>query len=109
MKFVLNQSKDQINNFLKEKNLTVDQNTFDALTDLFYNRNSNKLTKDVALAMAKKDDKKVKSLLGDFDYRYAMAYIYNGDSKKSNAYVTRNPGLKSRRDEEYSIYKNGFK
>jgi GH24 family phage-related lysozyme (muramidase) len=105
---ILDQSRDQINTYLDSNSLTVDQNTFDALTDLFYNRNSNQLTKEVAYAMAMKNDEEVKRLFSDFDYRYAMKYIYNGDEVESQAYVDRNPGLVTRREEEYSIYKNGY-
>lgn len=105
---MLNQSCEQIKSYLEENNLKIDQNTFDALTDLFYNRNSNKLTKEIARAMAEKDDQKVLELLKDFDYRYALEYIYSGDSSKAQDYVDRNPGLAERRDEEYLIYKNGF-
>ena len=50
---------------------------------------------------------KVYRKLSDFDYRYAKEYLYN---KKANpdaeakAYVERNPGLKTRRDEEYIMF-----
>jgi len=105
---LLDKFADDINDFLDENNLQVDQNTFDALTDLFYNRARNSLTEEVAFAMTQKNDKKVLELLEDFDYRYALKYIYSGDSKKAKAYVDRNPGLKTRREWEYSVYKNGI-
>ncbi len=47
LRIMLDQSKDNLNKFLDNNNLQVDQNTYDALTDLFYNRNSNDLTKEV--------------------------------------------------------------
>lgn len=108
LRLILNQSKNQIDSFLEDNNLKVDQNTYDALIDLFYNRNSNELTQEVAFAMAMKNDEKVLKLLEDFDYKYALKYIYDGDSEKAQAYIERNPGLATRRKEEYYIYKNGI-
>lgn len=108
LRLILDQSKEQINIYLDETNQILDQSAYDALLDLYYNRNSNSLTKEVVDAMAERDDEKVWELLEDFDYRYAYKYLYKGDEEKSKAYVERNPGLKERRKEEYSIYLNGF-
>lgn len=108
LKFMLDKFTEKLNSYLDEKYLSVNQNTFDALIDLYYNRNSNQLTKEVVVAMAMKEDQEVKRLLSDFDFRYAMKYIYNGNKEKSQAYVDRNPGLIKRREDEYEIYKNGF-
>ncbi len=55
--------------------------------------------------MASKDDDEVQRLLSDFDFRYALEYLYNGDTNKAQAYVDRNPGLKERREKEYLMYK----
>lgn len=105
----MDESKEKLNSFLGSNNLSLNQNAYDAAMDLFYNRNSNPLTKEVVVAMAARDDIKVHNLLSDFDYRYALEYIVNGDPQEAQAYVNRNEGLKARRAEEYSIYKNGFR
>ncbi len=50
---------------------------------------------------------KVKSLLSDFNYRYAKKYLYKNDTNRDTdvkAYVDRNFGLKTRRNEEYIIF-----
>ena len=44
LRIVLEQSKNQINSYLDDTNQVLDQNAYDAVMDLFYNRNSNKLT-----------------------------------------------------------------
>jgi len=109
LEIMLDDAKEKINRFLDSQNLKADQNTFDALTDLFYNRNSNDLTQEIALAMAQNDIQKVLRLFQDFDYRYALKYLYQNDTSKAQAYVNRNPGLARRRNEEYSIFINGVK
>ena len=58
--------------------------------------------------MAERDDEKVWSLLENFDYRYAYTYRYQDNAHEAKAYVERNPGLSERREEEYTIYQNGF-
>lgn len=63
LRIVLEQSKNQINSYLDDTNQVLDQNAYDAVMDLFYNRNSNKLTQEVIDAMAERDDEKVWSLL----------------------------------------------
>ena len=89
------------------KNIKLDQYSYAAAVDLVYNRGMNSMAKEVIDAMGANNNKKVKSLLSDFDYRYAKEYLYN---KKANpdaeakAYVERNPGLKTRRDEEYIMF-----
>lgn len=59
LRIVLEQSKNQINSYLDDTNQVLDQNAYDAVMDLFYNRNSNKLTQEVIDAMAERDDEKV--------------------------------------------------
>ena len=108
LRIVLQQSKNQINSYLGDTNQVLDQNAYDAVMDLFYNRNSNKLTQEVIDAMAERDDEKVWSLLENFDYRYAYTYRYQDNAQEAKAYVERNPGLSERREEEYTIYQNGF-
>ena len=105
---MLDQSQNQINEYFDANNLKVDQYIFDALTDLFYNRNSNDLTKEIALAMAQRNDEKVLELFNDFDYRYALEYLFDYDTIKAQTYIDNNPGLIRRRNEEYSIYKNSI-
>lgn len=108
LRIVLEQSKNQINSYLDDTNQVLNQNAYDAVMDLFYNRNSNKLTQEVIDAMAERDDEKVWSLLENFDYRYAYTYLYQDNAQEAKAYVERNPGLSERREEEYTIYQNGF-
>ncbi len=43
----------------------------------------------------------------DFDYRYAVTYIYPNDSQSAQKYVKNNPGLKERREEEYNWFLQG--
>ena len=120
LRIVLEQTREQINNFLAKNNLKIDQNTFDALTDLFYNRGYNEFTKPVAFAMAAHDDEKVEELLGNLDKEFAKEYVCKRKNKsksdndetlerEAQAYVDRNSGLKERRDDEYNIYKEGIK
>ena len=108
LRIVLEQSKNQINSYLDDTNQVLNQNAYDAVMDLFYNRNSNKLTQEVIDAMAERDDEKVWSLLENFDYRYAYPYRYQDNAREAKAYVERNLGLSERREEEYTIYQNGF-
>lgn len=104
---VYNRFADKVNNYLDSKNIKLDQYSYAAAVDLVYNRGMNSMAKEVIDAMGANNNKKVKSLLSDFDYRYAKEYLYN---KKANpdaeakAYVERNPGLKTRRDEEYIMF-----
>ena len=104
---VYNRFADKVNNYLDSKNIKLDQYSYAAAVDLAYNRGMNSMAKEVIDAMGANNNKKVKSLLSDFDYRYAKEYLYN---KKANpdaeakAYVERNPGLKTRRDEEYIMF-----
>ena len=108
LRIILDQSKKQLNDYLDITNQELDQNAYDAAIDLYYNRNSNALTKQVVDAMSARDDEKVWSLLENFDYNYACQYLCEGDEQEAQAYVDRNPGLKVRREEEYAIYQNGF-
>ncbi len=100
---MLDETQEKLNDFLKENDLYVNQNTYDASMDLLYNRNQNVLTEEVIFAMANQNDDKVLKLLEDFDYRYAEAYLKG----YPQAYVDRNPGLKERREAEYELYKFG--
>lgn len=101
---LLDSCKTQINTYCDNNDLKLNQNAFDALTDLFYNRNSNSMTQEVLQAMAQRDDQKVLALLLKFDYDYARDNL----PYEPQAYVDRNPGLAKRRKEEYKIYKDGF-
>lgn len=98
---------DKVNNYLDSKNIKLDQYSYAAAVDLVYNRGMNDMTKEVINAMGSNNTKKVKSLLSNFDYRYAKKYLYK---KKANpdaeakAYVKRNPGLKIRRNEEFIMF-----
>lgn len=105
--YVLNRGKDDVNRYLESEGKKLDQNAYDATMDLVYNRNVNPLTKEIISAMADRDDEKVWKLFEDFDYRYAEEYLKK-EVKNPQEYVDRNPGLKVRREEEYSIYQNGF-
>lgn len=67
----------------------------------------NNMAKEVIDAMGDNKTKKVKSLLSDFDYRYAKKYLYKNKANpdaEAKAYVERNPGLKTRREEEYIMF-----
>ncbi len=57
--------------------------------------------------MADNDEKRTKELMEDFDYRYAVTYIYPNDSQSAQKYVKNNPGLKERREEEYNWFLQG--
>ncbi len=98
---------DKVNTYLDSKNIKLDKYAYAAAVDLVYNRGLNSLTKEVIDAMGANNTQKVKSLLSDFDYRYAKTYLYNKNSNPdadAKAYVKRNPGLKTRRDEEYKMF-----
>lgn len=102
----LNKERDKLNNFLQTENLTLEQGAYDAMIDLFYNRNINSMTKSVARAMAARDDQKVYEFLCiNFDYNYASTYLPNIDP---TSYVTNNSGLQTRREWEYQLYLNGW-
>lgn len=119
LRIVLDESEKSLNLYLETEQLAVDQKTFDALMDLYYNRNENDLTKEIVKAMAMQDDKKLEEtfLFSDneeenkskFDYQYAYNYVCEKDTKRTERYMRDNgEGLKKRRDEEFLIYKKGF-
>lgn len=104
---VYNRFADKVNSYLDSKNIKLDQYSYAAAVDLVYNRGMNDMTKEVIDAMGANNTKKVKSLLSDFDYRYAKEYLYKNKANpdaEAIAYVERNPGLKTRREEEYIMF-----
>jgi len=104
---VYNRFADKVNNYLDSKNIKLDQYSYAAAVDLVYNRGMNDMTKEVMDAMGSNDTQKVKSLLSDFDYRYAKKYLFNKSANPdadAKSYVARNPGLKTRRNEEYIMF-----
>ena len=104
---VYNKSADKVTNYLDSKKIKLDKYTYAAAVDLVYNRGMNDLTKEVIDAMGANNSQKVKSLLSDFDYRYAKKYLYRNETNtdaKAKAYVERNSGLKTRRNEEYIMF-----
>jgi len=112
---IMDEEKLKLNKFLNENNLTLDQNAYDAVLDLFYKRNSNPLTREVVVAMADRDDEKVISLLSDFPERYANKYLYKDytdpdeRAMKIQGWLDRNlDGLNNRIRREIEIYQNGI-
>ena len=104
---VLDQNSQRLNDFLRENNLELSMNSYDAAMDLIYNRGLNNLTREVVRAMADRNDDRVLNLLSDFDYRYLNATT-NKSPQQIKEYLTGHGGLKTRREEEYQIYKNGY-
>ena len=101
---VYRKKADGLRKYLDKNNYKLDQYQFASAMDLVYNRSLNDMTKAVIDAMGKKDNDKVENLLmDDFDYKYAMKYIYKNNSDKSRAFVNRNPGLKKRREQEVKM------
>lgn len=104
---VYNKSADKVTNYLDSKKNKLDKYAYAAAVDLVYNRGMNDMTKEVIDAMGANNSQKVKSLLSDFDYRYAKKYLYKDETNpdaKAKAYVERNSGLKTRRNEEYIMF-----
>ena len=103
LRVVLDIQQEKLNNYLRDNDLYLNQNMYDASMDLLYNRDLNPLTEEIIDAMANQNDEEVLNLFDDFDYRYANKYL----PVDPQGYVDRNPGLKDRRRDEYEIYKFG--
>lgn len=103
---IVYQSKiNEIKDYARDKGYKLDDYQLISAADLVYNRNLNGMTKEVIDAMGKNDDDKVKQLLSDnFDYKYAMKYLFNNDSEKSKKYVDNHiNGFTKRRNDEIAI------
>lgn len=106
LRITLNRLSESLNDYLKEIDANVDQATYNAMLDLCYNRSINSMTKEVVKAMAQGNDEKVQELFKDFDYKYAIKYLDMSETE-AYAFIQRNPGLETRRKEEYNLYKYG--
>lgn len=114
LKIVLDANEKELNEYLLEEDLFLNQYAYDVAMDLVYNRGMNSITKEAISYMGNDMDIEFQECLKNLDYRYAEEILYKKyedvemRKNEARAYIDRNPGLHDRRQDEINVYLYGY-